>query len=205
MEGAGRLWRSAARQEILNGATKGTAQALPRVHAAAGKCAQALHIAVPAVYVVDRLPSGRVQTLGTNEDAAIVLERALVDELNDAELVDVIGRECGRIQNNHVVFSTAHYYVTNFANRFLKWIVTPARMALSGWSRRADVTADRAGLLCSRALDVSEAALAKVAPPDRLEKRLEALRLFAESAYFRGVTGQEGGASATETDAKVSV
>ena len=46
-------------------------------------------------------------TFGTEDDAYIVLNGMLVDHLNENELMSVIGHECGHIQNNHVVFSTA--------------------------------------------------------------------------------------------------
>src|SRR4051794_7406041 len=134
VEATGRLWRSAARAELLDGATRVSPQALPEVHAAVTKCAQALHIAVPTVYVSERLPSGRVQTLGNNDEAFVVVDRALVAELTAPELLDVLGRECGRIQNNHIVFGTALYHLTNYANRFVKWSVAPAVLALSGWA-----------------------------------------------------------------------
>lgn len=57
----------------------------------------------------------------------------------------------------------ALYYLLNAANKFLKWMVTPAVLALQSWSRRAEITCDRAGLICARDLDVAQAALLKVA------------------------------------------
>src|SRR5262245_37169237 len=55
------------------------------------------------------------------------------------------------------------HYLTQMASIFVRWIVAPASLALSGWSRRAEITCDRAGMLCSRSLDVSSRALAKLA------------------------------------------
>jgi Zn-dependent protease with chaperone function len=237
LEATVRMWKSVARAELLGTAVKVSPQQFPKIAALVEQCARTLHIAMPTVYIAPQLGTLNAHTFGTDEDAYIVLGSALVDHLNEAELLDVIGHECGHIQNNHVVFTTALYYLVHFANRFVKWIVTPAVMALSGWSRRAEITCDRAGLLCTRNLDVSQAVLLKLALGSQklyqdlnveaflaqlgeqgsaakvtelfrdhpyLPKRVQALRLFAESAYFRGILGQPGGLSPDECDARVA-
>jgi Zn-dependent protease with chaperone function len=55
------------------------------------------------------------------------------------------------------------HYLKTMAGAVVRWAVAPAMLALNGWSRRAEITCDRAGLLCSRDLDVSIGALAKLA------------------------------------------
>ncbi len=91
-----------------------------------------------------------------------MLNGVLVDHLSTEELRFVIGHECGHIQNNHVVYLTALYYLMYSANLFVRWIVTPAVLALQSWTRRAEVTCDRAGLICSGDVDVALAALTKL-------------------------------------------
>ena len=46
---------------------------------------------------------------------------------------------------------------------FLRWSVKPAVLALNGWARRAEITCDRAGLICTRDVDVSIGCLVKLA------------------------------------------
>ena len=237
IEATVRMWKSVARAELLGTAVKVSPAQFPRIHELAVKCSEKLHIAVPTVYISPALALN-AHTFGTEEDAYVVLNGMLVDHLSEPELASVIGHECGHIQNNHVVFSTALYYLVHFANRFVKWVVAPAVIALQGWSRRAEITCDRASLLCTRNLEVSQAALLKLAlgsqklyqdlnveaflaqldeskggPAKYTEllkdhpyvpKRVQALRVFAESAYYRGLTGQEGGLSSEECDAKVA-
>jgi Zn-dependent protease with chaperone function len=237
IEATVRMWKSVARGELLGTAVKVSPAQFPKIYALVVKCAETLHIAVPTVYISPTLALN-AHTFGTDEDAYIVLNGMLVDHLSEPELMSVIGHECGHIQNNHVVFSTALYYLVHFANRFVKWVVTPAVMALSGWSRRAEITCDRAGLLCTRNLEVSQAALLKLALGSQklyqdlnveaflaqldesrggpakytellkdhpyLPKRVQALRVFADSAYYRGLSGQEGGLTAEACDARVA-
>jgi Zn-dependent protease with chaperone function len=238
LEATVRMWKSVARAELLGTAVKVSPVQFPKIHALGVRCSEILHIAQPTIYIAPALGTLNAHTFGTDDDAYIVLHSALVDHLPELELMNVIGHECGHIQNNHVVFSTALYYLVNFANRFLKWVVTPAVMALSSWSRRAEITCDRAGLICTRNLDAAQAVLLKLALGSQtlykdlnveaflsqmseaeggpakytelfrdhpyLPKRLAALRVFSESAYYRGVLGEEGGLPPTVCDAKVA-
>ena len=114
----------------------------------------------------------------------------------------MIGRQCGHIQNDHVLPATALYYLEHFASRFVHWIVAPAVVALRGWSRRAEVTCDRAGLLCTRDLDVSAAALRQ--EPASAPSTIEALRVFAESEYYRAMLKQPGGMTPEACDERVA-
>ena len=71
------------------------------------------------IYIAPNLGSLNAHTFGTDEDAYIVLNGVLVDHLTELELLGVIGHECGHIQNNHVVFSTALYYLNVAASFYV--------------------------------------------------------------------------------------
>ena len=58
---------------------------------------------------------------------------------------------------------TTLHFLSHAANAFLRWSVRPAVLALNGWARRAEVTCDRAGLICTRDLDASIGCLVKLA------------------------------------------
>ena len=214
LEEAGRLWKSGARAELLGTAARALAPRFERVQQAARRCAEILHIDVPAVQIVPQ-PSG-VITLGTEEETYIVLSQGLLEQLSDSELLDVLGRECGRIQNGHVPFRTALHYATHNASTLVRWAVRPATLTLEAWARRSDITADRAGLLCARNLEVSLGAMQKATPllpaaaavPDgtHLAQRQRALSRFASSIYYCTVIGRDGedGESAEDCDAAVA-
>jgi Zn-dependent protease with chaperone function len=117
--------------------------------------------------------------------------------------------------------------------------VQPAIIALQAWSRRAEVTGDRAGLLCVKDLDVATGAMVKLALGSQklykdlrvdeyvkqleegrrgigrltellrshpyVPKRLEALRLFSETEYYRRHAGLgPGGTPTTDCDEAVA-
>jgi Zn-dependent protease with chaperone function len=163
VEATVRLWKSVARGEILGTSVKVTDRQFPEIYAIVVDCASRLHIPVPTAYVAPQIGALNAHTFGTNEDSTIVLNGALVDHLTTEELRFVIGHECGHIQNNHVVYLTALYYLMYSANLFLRWLVTPAVLALQSWTRRAEITCDRAGLIASGELDPAVSALARLA------------------------------------------
>jgi Zn-dependent protease with chaperone function len=157
-----RIAKNVGKNELLGTSVKVGPNQFPRVHDLARSCADTLGIATPTIYIRNN-PTLNAGTYGTNEDSFILVHSALVDHLSDEELLSVIGHECGHIHNDHVVYLTALHYLRTMAAQFIGWVVMPAMLALQGWSRRAEVTCDRAGMLCSRDLEVSTRALAKLA------------------------------------------
>jgi len=231
VEATVRLWQSVEKSRMLGTSVKVTGKQFPKLAKLAERCADTLRIPVPTLYVSPNIGSLNAHTFGTAEDPYVVVNAALIDHLSDAELLDVIGHECGHIQNNHVVYMTTLHFLRHAANAFLRWSVKPAVLALNGWARRAEITCDRAGLICTRDLDVSIGCLVKLALGSKklysdvnleeylgqmeeasqgigrldelgrshpyLPKRVAALRLFAETAYFRSLagTGRAAGAA----------
>ncbi len=157
-----RLFKAVGKNELLGHAVKVGPRQFPRVHALTLECAKTLDIVPPALYITNS-PVMNAMTYGTNDDSFIIVHSALVDHFTDEELLSVIGHEAGHIHNSHVIYLTALHYLTRMASAFVQWVVAPATLALSGWMRRAEVTCDRAGMLCSRDLSVSSRALAKLA------------------------------------------
>jgi Zn-dependent protease with chaperone function len=244
VEATVRLWQSVEKSRMLGTSVKVTDKQFPRIAKLAAACAERLRIPVPTLYVSPNIGSLNAHTFGTADDPYVVINAALIDHLSEPELLDVIGHECGHIQNNHVVYMTTLHFLRHAANAFLRWSVKPAVLALNGWARRAEITCDRAGLICTRDLDVSINCLVKLALGSRklysdvnvdeylaqleevsqgvgkldelnrthpyLPKRVQALRLFAQTAYYRGLIGGEGdatspaGTSKDECDAKVA-
>lgn len=242
VEATVRLWQTVERTRMLGTAVKVTPKQFPRVFKLAEQCADTLRIPVPTVYVSPNVGALNAHTFGTADDPCIVVNAALIDHLSEAEMLDVLGHECGHIQNNHVVYMTTLHFLKHAANAFLRWSVKPAVLALNAWARRAEITCDRAALLCTRNLDVSVACLVKLALGSRklysdinveeylhqleetsrsvgrfdelmqthpyLPKRVAALRLFAETTYFKSVITKPGatapqGLSKDECDARV--
>jgi Zn-dependent protease with chaperone function len=163
VEASVRLWQAVEKSRMLGTAVKVTPRQFPRLFKLVETCADTLRIPVPTLYISPNIGSLNAHTFGTADDPYIVVNAALIDHLSEPELLDVIGHECGHIQNNHVVYMTTLHFLKHAANMFLRWSVKPAVLALNSWARRAEITCDRAGLICTRDVDVSVACLVKLA------------------------------------------
>ncbi|NOU28084.1 MAG: M48 family metallopeptidase [Polyangiaceae bacterium] len=156
-----RMYKQVWKNQLLGNAVKVSERQFPRIQSLAKQCADTLHIAQPQLYIVNS-PVLNAATFGTDDESIILIHSALVDHYSDEELLTVIGHECGHIHNSHVVYLTALHYLTRVAGVFVRWIVEPAVLALRAWSRRAEITCDRAGMLCSKNPEVSARALTKL-------------------------------------------
>jgi Zn-dependent protease with chaperone function len=214
----------------------------PEIYAMGESCARRLGIGIPQIFIAP-VRELAAYTFATDDiTPMLVISAGLIDALEPAQLKFVVGHECGHIHNLHGAYNTV---VQNFTNPLAKLIfdkmvglgvaleliktVSHARLlaaAITGtlrmfflhWSRAAEVTCDRAGLICCGELETAQKALAAIATggvtalrglnideyvrqlnqtrnsPIRLielfgshpliPKRMDALRLFAESEVF---------------------
>ncbi|MGE5187317.1 MAG: M48 family metallopeptidase [Acidobacteriota bacterium] len=225
LEATTRLWRDVARTELLGTAVKVSDQQYPRVFEAAKVAGAALRVRVPVVFAAPT-HAIKVKVLGTEDAPHLIVNLELAEKLDDTELVAAIAHELGHVQNGHILYATALHYLQNSAAFFIRWVVQPAIMTLQAWSRRAEVTCDRAALLAVKDLDKTLQAMVRLelglgdhersafnaeeylkALPDvkkgigryaelfrshpYVPKRVQALRLFAGSALYAQVTGQD--------------
>lgn len=191
LEATSKTWRKRGRTELLEGAELATDERFPEVYKACAEAARVLAIEPPSVYIAREGFPVSARALGTDDDAYIIVAARLVEILNPKELVAVIGHELGHVQNNHILYTTALFYLQHSAAMFLRWSVQPAVMALQAWSRRAEVTCDRAALICTRELDVTLRALVKatLASQDKLDdEHIEAYLAQDAEAEDRGIT-----------------
>jgi len=166
VEASVRLFKQLGKHQLLGHAVKVSDRQFSRIHSITKTACDTLQITMPQVFVVNS-PIFNAGTLGTNEDSFIIVHSSLVDQYTDEELLTVIGHECGHIHHSHVAYLTALHYLTYMAGMFLPWILQPALVALRTWSRRAEITCDRAGMLVSRNQPASERAITKLAVGSR--------------------------------------
>ena len=171
LEATTRLWRDVARTELLGTAVKVNDQQYPRVFEAAKRAGAALKVKVPVVFAAPS-SSIKVKVLGTEDSPHLIVSLELAEKLSDDELVAAIGHELGHVQNGHILYATALHYLTNSAAFFVRWVVQPAIMTLQAWSRRAEVTCDRAALLALRDENKTLEALVKLELGTGIDKEL---------------------------------
>lgn len=150
------------KNQLLGTTIKVTPRQFPRIYRIAEECADVLDVPVPQVYVANS-PVLNAYTFGTQEEAFIVVHSSLVDHYSYDELKFVIGHETGHIQNKHVVYNTVLLLLKNTVGVMLRFVMPPVEVALNAWYRRAEITCDRAGLLCVGDLETGSRALLKLA------------------------------------------
>lgn len=231
-----RFWKSFEKNELLGKGVRIGRRQFPSLYETVLECADTLDIPPPAVYVHQN-PAMNAGTYGTDEESFIIITSSLIDRFDDAELKFVIGHECGHIQNNHVVYRTAAEFLRQGVISFVKWAMVPATVALNAWSRRGEITCDRAGMICAESEEAALNAMLRLALGSKklfdqldideylsqlddmqdgmgrfkeylqshpyLPKRVQAIRLFADSAYYRHRIGERGGTPLDEIDRQV--
>jgi Zn-dependent protease with chaperone function len=156
-----RMYKQVWRGQLLGSAVRVSDKQFPRIHGIVRECAETLGIHTPQVYIVNN-PTLNAATYGTDDESFVMVHSALVDHYSDEELRTVVGHECGHIHNKHVVYLTTLHYLKLVAQAYLGVLVAPAMLPLNAWSRRAEITCDRAGMLCAKNEHVAARALTKL-------------------------------------------
>ena len=101
-------------------------------------------------------------TYGTDTSAFIVLGTAILNNFQNDDLLFVLAREMGHCRAGHALWKTVSRFLVGdtsthglLSNGVLnaislsptKWLQDAVDLPLMAWSRQADITADRAGLL----------------------------------------------------------
>lgn len=228
IDATSRQWKGKSKTELIADASRASAANHPRLYSAAQEAAKQLSLeSSPPIYVSDSTAPEGAFALGTEDDTVLVFHPTWLDALSDSELLVLVGRTLGYVQNNLVPYSTALYYLQHDAMFFVRWIVSPAIMALRAWSRRADITCDRAGVICAQDPGIAIAAVLRstggysgpldyegLGNPDtshpsaiedlfasnkNLRHRVEALHVFAGTYLYSQLVGEaDPNAMATE-------
>lgn len=161
-------------------------------------CSKTLGIPIPHAVARQDNVLFNASTAGTDDYAFIQITTGLCKFYSRDEICFVIGHECGHIASGHMVYHTLARLLTDatlvslgFLSNFL--LRTTAGVPLLAWSRRSEVTADRAGLLCCGDIDIAGRALLKlvtgIADVDKVDledyiRRFRAVREYHTLAKF---------------------
>ncbi len=107
---------------------------------------------IPELYVT-QTPLVNAAAVGFDKPF-IVLNSGLIELLNEEEQRDIIGHELGHIMSGHTTYSTIAIIIFSVGIQNLPFLagmaLLPFQLALMEWYRKAELSADRAGLLATQ-------------------------------------------------------
>ncbi|HLK16450.1 MAG TPA: M48 family metallopeptidase [Fimbriimonadaceae bacterium] len=151
------------------------------------ECAATLDMPEPELYVTNN-PFANAYAGGV-ERPYITLLSGIIQTMSDEQLYHLIGHELGHIKANHMLYFSVGsllFPLLDMLGRRTMGTSDVAMYALAlafyEWSRQAEFSADRAGLLCTQNLETSLGAeIALAAGPSRLKDEMS-LEAFMEQA-----------------------
>jgi Zn-dependent protease with chaperone function len=178
------------RLSFLAGAIRVDHRQYPRVYQRFTEAASTLDVAeLPELYVGQQ-PIIHGQAIGMDKPF-IVISTAAVEKLDDDELRALLGHEIGHVRSGHAVYKTIMTILTRWAAS-LSWLPVGAIAlraiiaAMFEWWRKAELSADRAGLLAGQDPAASLRLLMKLAGGGDLSQIDTAAFLEQASEYEGG-------------------
>jgi Zn-dependent protease with chaperone function len=142
------------RLSYLAGAIRVDHRQYPRIHQLFAEAAVTLDVAELPELFVNQSPVIHGEAIGLDRPF-IVISTAAVDKLDDDELRAMLGHELGHVRSGHAVYKTILMILTRWAAN-LSWLPIGAIAlraiiaAMLEWWRKAELSADRAGLLAGQ-------------------------------------------------------
>ncbi|MEV0801462.1 M48 family metallopeptidase [Kribbella sp. NPDC050281] len=148
---SGMINERAFRLQFLGGAIRVDERQFPRVHRLYTEAASTLDVReLPELYIANN-PIWNAVTIGMDRPF-IVVNSALLQGLDEEELRFILGHELGHAQSGHALYQSLLLWLMRLTGA-INWMPIGALgiraiiAALHEWSRKAELSGDRAGLL----------------------------------------------------------
>jgi hypothetical protein len=182
---AGMVGDRALRLQFLASGVKVGERQFAGVHGLFTESVEILGLAeTPELYVA-QAPVPQAACLGM-ETPFVVVTTGLLDLVEDEELRWVLGHELGHALSGHAVYRSMLYYLSSMAINAAGLAGLPVLAvvtALREWYRKAELSADRAGLLAGQDPDAAVRALMKLAGGARLDQ-MDPEAFLAQAAEY---------------------
>jgi Zn-dependent protease with chaperone function len=147
-------------------AVRVTAKQFPRLHQLAVEAVSTFDWPRLPEFYVSQTPVFNAGAYGV-DDPFIVLHSAALDLLDDEELRVLVSHELGHVISGHALYHTIAEILLKVSLSALPFLagiaLLPVRLAVLEWSRKSELSADRAGLLGSQNVMASQQLFMKMA------------------------------------------
>jgi len=162
----GMFGERAIRLAFLANAVRVSPSQMPRVHNLYTDVCRTLDVAPEWPVYVQQEPHYNAAAYGMQKPF-IIVNSALVKAFDDDELRFVLAHEVGHVLSGHVLYNTMLQLMLSLARMGFPLIMTiaatPVLFALMEWSRKAELSCDRAGLLAVQNADPGMTTMLKFA------------------------------------------
>lgn len=163
----------------------------PELHASLVRACEILDTDVPPLYI-SQTPLLNAGAIGM-DNPFIVVNSSLIEVASPREVEVVLGHEVGHIMSEHSLYRTLLFILLELSGRTVPLVsqaVVPITLSLLEWSRKAEISCDRAGLLAVQDLDAAIGMHAVMAGGIRGKRDQLDLDAFVEqSDDYRDSTG----------------
>lgn len=149
----------------LGSSVRVTERQFPRLHRLLEEACMLLDVREPPELYISQSPFLNAGAIGVDRPF-ISLNSATVGQLEDEEMLAVIGHELGHVASGHVLYKTLLFLLLRVSTEIVpvgKLAIAGIIAALKEWDRRSEMSADRAGLLVTQDPEVSFSVLMKTA------------------------------------------
>lgn len=162
--------------QLLGQGIRVTEAQLPKVHAAAETAAKRLRMGVPDVYVIQNQEIN-AYAMGVFGKKTVVVHSKTIECMEQDELISILGHEFSHILCGHTQWialtSTSAFVRIPLVSMVLHFIFL-------FWTRKAEYTCDRGGLIASRNLQAAMTALIKLSVGEQLFHQLDLKALLSQ-------------------------
>ncbi len=156
--------------QILGSCVQVTETQFPNIHQLAREAAQRIGVTKPPALFVLQDPTLNAFAMGIFGRKTVVLHSALIEALDDDELQAVIAHELTHVYLGHTTWGTLIGQPAGLGLPILSDIL---QFFFKGWSRKAEYSADRGGLIGSRSLGGPIRSLGKLSVGEKLFEQLD--------------------------------
>ena len=124
----------------------------PDIYEMTQDCAKRLGIGAPNIYILHDQSINAFTYASDTVTPTIVVHSGIVERMTPGELKCVIGHECGHVHNEHQVYMSICDLISGVLsgqNILLQMLSTTTVLMFLEWSRAAEVTCDRAAMICA--------------------------------------------------------
>jgi Zn-dependent protease with chaperone function len=141
---------------------------------------------VPELYVT-QTPMVNAAAVGFNKPF-IIFNSGTLELLDEEERRDILGHELGHIMSGHTTYTTIAIIIMTLGLQNLPFLagiaLLPFQLALMEWYRKAEFSADRAGLLVTQDLRVTASTFLKMAGGRKLDDEISVDAFLEQAATY---------------------